>query len=116
MVLTSSALDVSTDTEIAMPPISLILRVVFSAPSPEISSTTTFAPSRANTKAVACPIPEAPPVISATLPSSRPAISMHLRKFFRAHWARRGYLAVHLLKFVRTPRYKNQQLQSSPNL
>src|SRR5215831_9469863 len=35
---------------------------------------TSFAPSRANVRAVALPIPDAPPVTNATLPSTRPAM------------------------------------------
>src|SRR5215475_224089 len=36
---------------------------------------TSFAPSLANVRAVARPIPDAPPVTNATLPSTRPAMS-----------------------------------------
>src|SRR4029453_9683575 len=39
-----------------------------------MSAITSFAPSRANVRAVARPIPEAPPVTNATLPSTRPAM------------------------------------------
>src|SRR5215831_14749402 len=35
---------------------------------------TSFAPSRANVRAVALPIPDAPPVTNATLPSTHPAM------------------------------------------
>ena len=41
-----------------------------------MSPSTTFAPSAANLRAVAKPIPEHPPVITAVLPSNRPAISL----------------------------------------
>src|SRR5262245_20801649 len=40
-----------------------------------ISAMTSFAPSRANVRAVALPIPDAPPVTNATLPSTHPAMS-----------------------------------------
>src|SRR5215216_4306021 len=46
--------------------------------SPLVSSTspmTTFAPSSRNRRTVASPIPEQPPVMTATRPSRRPAIS-----------------------------------------
>jgi hypothetical protein len=39
------------------------------APSPLRSSTVTFAPRRASSRAVSAPSPEAPPVTSATCPS-----------------------------------------------
>src|SRR5438105_15585749 len=45
-----------------------------------MSATTTLAPSAANRFAVASPIPEPPPVISATLPSNRISISRSLRQ------------------------------------
>src|SRR5215510_14722328 len=72
---TSTAWDTSVLTKMASPPFSVIIWTVCCPPSSFISATTSFAPSRANVRAVARPIPEAPPVTNATLPSTRPAMS-----------------------------------------
>jgi len=61
------------DTKRALPPAFLIAATV-SEPS-TTSATTTLAPSRANNSAPTRPSPPAAPVITATLPSSRPAIA-----------------------------------------
>src|SRR5215510_3243092 len=74
MASTAVALDTSTWTKMASPPFSLIIWTVCCPPSSFISAMTSFAPSRANVRAVALPIPEAPPVTKATLPSTRPAM------------------------------------------
>src|SRR5215475_7829196 len=58
----------------ASPLFSVIIWTVCCPPSSFISAMTSFAPSRANVRAVARPIPEAPPVTNATLPSTRPAM------------------------------------------
>src|SRR5689334_9814901 len=62
---------------IAWPPAALINATVAAASASPRSATATRAPSRTITSAVACPIPEAPPVTSATLPSRIPAM-LHL--------------------------------------
>src|SRR5215470_8818571 len=46
-----------------------------SAPSPLMSTTATRAPSRANARQVAAPMPLAPPVTTTTLPANRPVPS-----------------------------------------
>src|SRR5205085_2329246 len=74
MASTSTALETSTWTKIASPPFSVIIWTVCCPPSSFMSATTSFAPSRANIRAVARPIPEAPPVTNATFPSTRPAM------------------------------------------
>src|SRR5262245_1251107 len=58
----------------ASPPCSVIMWTVWCPPSSFISAMTSFAPSRANARVVARPIPEAPPVTDATLPSTRPGM------------------------------------------
>src|SRR5256885_7776404 len=50
-------------------------RLATSSWAPEMSAATTLAPSRWNASAVAAPMPEPAPVTTATLPSSRPAIT-----------------------------------------
>ena len=72
---TALALVTSTWTKVASPPVSVIICTVCSPPSSFMSAMTSFAPSRANVRAVARPIPDAPPVTNATLPSTRPAMS-----------------------------------------
>src|SRR5262249_19622203 len=47
-----------------------------SAPSPLMSTTATRAPSRANARQVAAPMPLAPPVTTTTLPTNRPEPSL----------------------------------------
>src|SRR5439155_4402529 len=71
---TSTALDTSVLTKMASPPFSVIIWTVCCPPSSFISAMTSFAPSRANVRAVARPIPEAPPVTNATLLSTRPGM------------------------------------------
>src|SRR5215471_15741747 len=53
----------------------VIIWTVCCPPSAFMSAMMSFAPSLANVRAVARPIPEAPPVTNATLPSTRPAMS-----------------------------------------
>jgi hypothetical protein len=74
MASTAVALDTSTCMKVASPPFSVIICTVCCPSSAFRSATTSFAPSRANVRAVARPIPEAPPVTNATLPSTRPAM------------------------------------------
>src|SRR6266436_4765317 len=64
----------SVDTKIASPPCSVILWTVWCPPSSCMSAMMSLAPSLAQVSAVALPIPDAPPVTHATLPSSRPGI------------------------------------------
>src|SRR5215831_17400555 len=72
---TSTAWDTSVLTKVASPPFSVMRWTVCCPPSSFMSATTSFAPSLANVRAVALPIPDAPPVTSATLPSTCPAMS-----------------------------------------
>src|SRR5919201_3608433 len=67
---TSALLPTSHATASALPPPSLSLPAVSSAGSRSRSETTTAAPSEANRSEVAAPIPRAPPVTRATLPSN----------------------------------------------
>src|SRR5215510_14966193 len=71
---TSTAWDTSVLTKVASPPFSRIRWTVCCPPSSFISAMISFAPSRANVRAVARPIPDAPPVTNATFPSTRPAM------------------------------------------
>src|SRR6266487_4914564 len=71
---TSTALDTSVLTKIASPPFSVIIWTVCCPPSSFRSAMTSLAPSLAKVSAVALPIPEAPPVTNATLPSSCPGM------------------------------------------
>src|SRR5215475_7112017 len=73
---TSTAWDTSVLTKMASPPLSVIIWTVCCPPSSFISAMTSFAPSRANVRAVALPIPDAPPVTNATFPSTRPGIGI----------------------------------------
>src|SRR5215475_1083430 len=73
---TSTVWDTSVLTKIASPPFSVIIWTVWCPPSAFRSATTSFAPSRANARAVALPIPDAPPVTNATLPSTHPAMGI----------------------------------------
>src|SRR5712691_1259933 len=72
---TSTAVETSVLTKMASPPFSVMRCTVCCPPSSCMSAITSFAPSRANVRAVALPIPDAPPVTNATLPSTRPAMS-----------------------------------------
>src|SRR5215471_14862246 len=74
MASTAVASDTSAWTKMASPPCSVIMWTVWCPPSSFMSATTSFAPSRANVRAVARPIPEAPPVTNATFPSTCPAM------------------------------------------
>ncbi|MNN07197.1 hypothetical protein D3C81_1200170 [compost metagenome] len=65
---TSASRVTSQATNSAWPPASLINATVPSPPTGSRSATTTLRPSRANARAVARPIPAAPPVTSATWP------------------------------------------------
>src|SRR2546430_9684970 len=60
----------------ATPPCSVIIWTVCCPPSSFISAMISLAPSLAKVSAVALPIPEAPPVINATLPLSCPDIRL----------------------------------------
>ena len=62
----------------ASPPSSVISLMRFDASSSRRSAITTLAPSKAKSFAVAAPIPNAPPVTSATLFSNRRIISPYL--------------------------------------
>src|SRR5215467_14318160 len=75
MASTAVALDTSTWMKVASPPFSVMRCTVCCPPSAFMSAITSFAPSRANVRAVARPIPDAPPVTKATLPSTRPGMS-----------------------------------------
>src|SRR5919198_5834407 len=68
----SSGEETSAPTAIARPPSARILSATSAAASSRTSPTATEAPSRANTMAVAAPIPDPAPVIAATRPSRRP--------------------------------------------
>src|SRR5215510_11511385 len=56
---------------------------------------TNFAPSLANVRAVALPIPDAPPVTNATFPSTRPAMSRP-----PVHTASIGIVLMQILHYV----------------
>src|SRR5262245_55388880 len=58
----------------ASPLFSVIIWTVCCPPSAFVSAMTSLAPSRANARAVALPIPDAPPVTNATFPSTCPAM------------------------------------------
>ena len=74
----ASDFETSARQYIAVPPCSLTSLTVSCPPSSLTSTTTTLAPSAANKMAVARPIPPAPPVINATLFSSRIRLSSPL--------------------------------------
>src|SRR5579872_3747928 len=59
----------------ASPPAFLIPSTTFGPFNSSMSVTTTEAPSSASNSAIARPMPDAPPVTSATLPATCPAIS-----------------------------------------
>ena len=81
MASQSAALVTSAANTSALPPSSSIIRRVSSARSGWRSTSSTLAPSRASTTAVALPVPmpgpgvDPAPVTIATLPSTRPARS-----------------------------------------
>src|SRR5579885_2977539 len=72
---TSAALAMSQRTKTALPPPSRIDLTTASPSSAVTSTATTAAPSRAKTDAAALPIPDATPVMIATLSFSEPAIA-----------------------------------------
>src|SRR6185312_1806791 len=74
ILATSVSSVTSPSTAIDWPPMPLIMATVPSRPSFERSDTATRAPSRAIATAVARPMPDAPPVTNATLPSRMPAM------------------------------------------
>src|SRR5437870_10146966 len=57
---------------VALPPLAVISRATFLPSSSRTSPSTTAAPSRENMRPSTAPWPRAPPLISATFPSSRP--------------------------------------------
>src|SRR5690606_18927602 len=67
MALISLPQPKSVRTKIALPPMATIAATVSSPPAMLRSATATFAPSRAKARAVARPMPLAPPVTMATL-------------------------------------------------
>ena len=71
---TESILPTSAWIEKASPEPLLMFLTVSAAPVPSISATTTLAPWRENNWAVARPIPEAAPVIRATLSCNNMAV------------------------------------------
>src|SRR5674476_1460716 len=72
MASTCASSDTSTVTAVAAPPAATISVVTDSALSGTTSATTTLAPSVAKRIAATRPMPLPAPVITATLPSSRP--------------------------------------------
>ena len=68
MFCMSAALVTSTGKQVASPPVFLIVATTLSAPETLTSPMMTLAPSRAKARAAARPIPDAPPVITTTLP------------------------------------------------
>src|ERR1700722_5814432 len=80
---TSAATRTSTETDFATPPAFSISAAVLLADSDRTSATITFAPSRANRSALARPIPEPAPVISATLSLSSMMVHLRRRIVFR---------------------------------
>src|SRR5664280_2471695 len=72
MASTCASSDTSTVTAVAAPPAATISVVTDSASAATTSATTTLAPSAAKRIAVTRPMPLPAPVITATLPSSRP--------------------------------------------
>src|SRR6266849_4848392 len=73
-------------TYVALPPEALISASTFLSSSLRMSPSTTAAPSRTNIRPSTAPCPRAPPLISATLPSSRPmGISLCVPRGGREH-------------------------------
>ena len=85
---TSASRLTSPPMAIAWPPAALISPTVPAALSSVRSATATRAPSRLMATAVARPIPDAPPVTSAVLPSRMPAM---VRFPFSCVWKRQAY-------------------------
>ena len=69
---TSSSFETSARMNVAAPPSASISRATAAPLSSCQSDTTTLAPSRANSSALARPMPEPPPVTIAVLPGSLP--------------------------------------------
>ena len=69
---TSAEFETSARTNVAAPPAAVTCSTVSWPPASVTSATTTLAPSRAKTSAAARPIPDPPPVTSATFPSTLP--------------------------------------------
>jgi hypothetical protein len=67
---TSSSREVSVRKKLALPPVASISPTTAFPVSSFSSATSTLAPSAANSRAMARPIPEPAPVISAAFPSS----------------------------------------------
>src|SRR5262245_52468462 len=78
----SAARVTSRCTYVALPPLARISASTFLPSSSSTSPSTTAAPSRTNMRPSVAPWPRAPPLISATLPSSRPMIGLLLRVRF----------------------------------
>src|SRR5258705_9742900 len=81
---TSASRVTSPPMAIARPPAALISATVAAASASTRSATATRAPSRAITTAVAWPIPDAPPVTRAILPSRMPDMLHLLRDDWRS--------------------------------
>jgi hypothetical protein len=83
----SSSILTSRCRQIASPPAAAISPTTACAPASSMSVMTTLAPSRARVAAHAAPIPDAPPVTIATLPSTWPIVSSLSVQFavLRAH-------------------------------
>src|SRR3984957_21203932 len=79
--LASSELETSARIAIASPPAVVIRRTVSSAPATLRSTTATLAPSRAKSTAVARPMPEPAPVMSATL-----FFSLMIARLYESHF------------------------------
>ena len=77
---TSAALATSARAKAASPPFCFMSATVSFPPSLFTSDTKTLAPSSANFRAVARPIPAPEPVTSATYPDTRPIASLNLLK------------------------------------
>ena len=68
--------EISQGTASASPPAALILLATASSCSTRRAEITTFAPSFAKSSAAQAPMPEFPPVITATFPSNLPMFSL----------------------------------------
>ncbi len=77
----SAAWLTSQRIKMACPPSSLIVWTTLSPPTSSRSAMATAAPSRANRVAVARPIPDAPPVISARFPAKFPMTLLPPRQY-----------------------------------
>src|SRR5687768_4554514 len=83
MASTSAAFEASQPNASAMPPSPRMISAVSSAAAALMSAQSTLAPSRANSTAVALPLPQPGPIdpappTSAVLPARRPAICVLL--------------------------------------